>query len=292
MAAPFKVLSLPHWEDPKLPLPSLPADPSSGLSFSREMCARQEGRCRRRRMTRVLGLQTWAQGGAVDYFERDIVQYGSRYFRPDRFPRLRRSTAKQRDLDARAWMEGLHQRLADLAGQQPKGDEHAEEPAGPRSNPEAATPEQTAHFELLMNAGRLEEALEFVRTSLQSGSMKGSRGLDHGSFLRAGIEVGNVELVFEYAGLFPACSDTYNLMMALMHVAGHPEGVQLALDTARRRGLAADLDALGILACAHLEAGDRKGASAAYEEAITTGQLPTSIVLDAFLDACGSPRLS
>lgn len=43
----------------------------------------------------------------ADFFHADVVQYGNRYNRPDRFPRLKQATKPQRNVDVIKWLDDL-----------------------------------------------------------------------------------------------------------------------------------------------------------------------------------------
>ena len=76
--------------------------------------------------------------------------------------------------------------------------------------------------------------------------------VDHGAFLLAAIECGNVEVAFEYAGLFNPVGDSsiicfYNLLMAAYLQANDSDALELSVATARRRGIPLNGLSFGLL---------------------------------------------
>ncbi|CAI5465093.1 unnamed protein product [Closterium sp. Yama58-4] len=247
-------------------------------------------------------------GGGRDFFESDVVRYGDRYNRPDRFPRLRRADAKQRQVDVRDWLQRLRASARDVfiwdekwdssegASQVENHDRDTNEGAAEREDAGAAA----AAFRLLVAQGRLDEAFHAAREAMRKGraafafdpvallepvSSSGAAAADHGAFMLAAVEGGNVELAFEYAGLLPpnpsppssspsssssspavplprAAMAIYNVVLAAYAVAGDSSAMHLAVNTARRRGFAPDgLTSALLLAAALLHGGDVSGVS-------------------------------
>ncbi|GJP49476.1 hypothetical protein CLOM_g8674 [Closterium sp. NIES-68] len=175
---------------------------------------------------------TGGGGGGRDFFESDVVRYGDRYNRPDRFPRLRRADAAQRQVDVRDWLQRLRATARDVFvwdegenndalethGGDSEGAEGAEGAEEGQGAADAAGMAAASAFRLLVAQGRLEEAFDVAREGmragraafalepvalLQPGSAGSPAAADHAAFMLAAVDSGNVETAFEYAGLLP-----------------------------------------------------------------------------------------
>lgn len=91
------------------------------------------------------------------YFEQDIVQYGSRYDRPDRFAQVRKPKNNDGTLDIQEWILNFYDISREFNG-------CPEEVYSQHSDlNESIDPEIVSKHKMLLQSGRLDECLEVLQ---------------------------------------------------------------------------------------------------------------------------------
>eukprot|EP00897_Mesotaenium_endlicherianum_P003007 jgi/Mesen1/2734/ME000169S01905 len=238
--------------------------------------------------------------GVSEFFERDIVNYGDRYERPDRFPRLKASGP--RHVAPQEWLRRLRQDLHQLCGDDALGLTPGPSASGGaclEEGPPAGEADEIARrHRLLLAQGRLEECVELISSDsaarrseqAQAQAAGGGGGLDHEGVLCAALAGGNVEVAFEYASLLaPPSVHWYNVLMACFVCARHHDGLLLALGTLQRRGLRPDALTVALLVAGHHQAGELQEAERVYGEALAVGTISGAVSLEALKEAAALP---
>ena len=96
-----------------------------------------------------------------EFFRADIVEYGNRYNRPDRFPRLKRLATSDKPVPVRKWLRDQRATLSSafaIQTEPPVSLDEGDFPAG--------CLEEAKRFSLLLAQGRLEDAADVTKAAL------------------------------------------------------------------------------------------------------------------------------
>ena len=112
-------------------------------------------------VTRHIRCSSKAPRTREEFFQADIVEYGNRYNRPDRFPRLKNLAKSDKPVPVRKWLRDQCATINSAFVLQ--NDPRVAPDEG--DLPEAFVEEAT-RFSLLLAQGRLEEAAEVTKVAL------------------------------------------------------------------------------------------------------------------------------